>query len=459
MRVLERIAPGARVAGPENIQLPAGYEIEPVAEGLNYPTAVSWDVDGYLLVAESRFPYGKSDPTEPRVLHRVQDGTLETLASGFGDLITDITVYNGLLYVAHRGGVSVVEDGRLRGLVTDLPSWGLYHNNALVFGRDGRMYFGQGTVSDAGVVGGEAVRLLSDTDHLDEHDIPGASVALTGQNYDATDPLTGEARATGAFVPWGTMTPAGHRVPGPARGAPASGAIMSADFDGSDLRMHAWGIRNPYGLAFAADGGLYATGNGAALLPPRPVANDPDALWSIEEGVWYGWPDYIHGRPVTDPAFAPAGGAPHGFLIANHDELLRGRTSPPEPVVALGQHVSARHLDFCLHPEFGYENQAFVAEFGPLLASYGGLSPAEPIGRKVVRIDLARREVVDWAVDRAGLPPSQNGNRGGLERPIEAKFGPDGNLYIVDYGIVEWAGDRWEATAGTGIVWRVTHSG
>ena len=42
---------------------------------------------------------------------------------------------------------------------------------------------------------------------------------------------------------------------------------------------------------------------------------------------------------------------------------------------------------------------------------------------------------------------------------MNARFGPDGNLYIVDFGVMEWGDHNWDATAGTGIVWRVTHSG
>jgi glucose/arabinose dehydrogenase len=458
MRVMERITPGTRVAGPEVIQLPAGYEIEPVAEALNYPTSVSWDVDGYLLIAESQFPYGKSAPTEARILRMGQDGGLEPLASGF-DLINDITVYGGLLYVSHRGRISVVEDGRIRDLVTGLPSWGMHQNNALVFDRSGRMYFSQGTTTNAGVIDQLSARLLRMTEHLEQHDIPGATVILTGINYESADPLTEEVTETGAFVPWGTMTPAGHRVEGAAPGQAAAGAIMRANADGSDLRVYAWGLRNPFGLAMSADGRLYATNNGANLNPPRPIANDSDTLWRIEEGTWYGWPDFYGGSPVTDPTFAPEGQPPHEFLIANHDELLKGRAGPPEPIVKLGMNVSPDKFDFCLHPEFGYENQAFVAEFGPMLAVLAGAPPDLPAGRKVVRVDLAQRTVTDFATNREGSYPSRNGNRGGLERPVEAKFGPDGNLYIVDYGVMQWEGDMWQATSGTGIVWRVTHSG
>ncbi|MDI7276835.1 MAG: hypothetical protein QME94_12730, partial [Anaerolineae bacterium] len=159
----ERIRPIARTIDPTSIELPDGYTILPVLTDLNYPTSVSWDVDGTMLVAEGGFPgHGIVADTERRILRVENDGTLTAIASGFAQLINDITVYRGLLYVSHRGRISVLQDGCIRDLIVGLPSYGMYQNTSIVFDTSGRMYFGQGTVSNAGVVGPLALQDMED---------------------------------------------------------------------------------------------------------------------------------------------------------------------------------------------------------------------------------------------------------------------------------------------------------
>ena len=95
MHVLERIGPGARVAGPESIEVPPGYLIEPLVTHLNYPTAISWDADGHLLIAESRSPYGRCADTAIRILRLAPDGALRPLVR-LCQPINDLTVRQGL---------------------------------------------------------------------------------------------------------------------------------------------------------------------------------------------------------------------------------------------------------------------------------------------------------------------------------------------------------------------------
>ena len=77
---------------------------------------------------------------------------------------------------------------------------------------------------------------------------------------------------------------------------------------------------------------------------------------------------------------------------------------------------------------------------------------------------MAERRVVDFAVNRisggASILPHE-----GFERPVDCRFGPDGALYVVDFGEMVPAPERGgvEIRLGTGVVWRIrrtrTHHG
>ena len=88
-------------------------------------------------------------------------------------------------------------------------------------------------------------------------DIPGKNITLTGQNFETTNPLTAEPNdnaTTGAFVPFNTTTKEGQIIKGNVK---CNGCILSANLDGTDLKLVGWGFRNPTGLAFNEEGRLF----------------------------------------------------------------------------------------------------------------------------------------------------------------------------------------------------------
>src|SRR5205823_3403025 len=154
--------------------------IEVVVANLSVPTTAIFDGND-LLVAES----GWVNTALPRILRIKPDWTTSVVASdGLRDPVTGLLVKDGKLYVSHRGKVSVVEaDGKLRDIVTDLPSLGDHQNNNIVLGPDGKIYMGQGTVTNSGVVGVDNYIFGWLPMHPSIHDIPCKDITLVGQIF------------------------------------------------------------------------------------------------------------------------------------------------------------------------------------------------------------------------------------------------------------------------------------
>jgi glucose/arabinose dehydrogenase len=148
-RELPRVpAPAADAA-----EVPAGYRVEVVVSDLTYPSCVEPDDAGNLYVAEAGYVYG-DEAAPARVWWVARSGEMRVVADQLNGPVTGLLWHRGQLYVAHKGKVSVLgEGGRVRDLVTDLPSLGDHFNNELAVGPDGKIYFGQGVATNSGVVG------------------------------------------------------------------------------------------------------------------------------------------------------------------------------------------------------------------------------------------------------------------------------------------------------------------
>jgi hypothetical protein len=120
----------------------------------------------------------------------------------------------------------------------------------------------------------------------------------------------------------------------------------------------------------------------------------------------------------------------------------------------LGVHSSSDGFDFSTSPEFGHVGEAFVAQFGDMAPMVGKV--LTPVGFKVVRVDVQKGIVEDFAVNGGDVngPASLLGN-GGLERPIAARFDPTGrDLYVVDFGVVGMT-PQPHPKPGSGVLWRI----
>ncbi|HZK02635.1 MAG TPA: PQQ-dependent sugar dehydrogenase [Anaerovoracaceae bacterium] len=429
-----------RYLNPKDIMLPPGFMIEVFAEGLTTPINITFTKDKEMLVADSGITDGNG-----KVMKRTNNG-FEIVADGFNAPLTGITVHNGDIYVSHRRFVTVVKpDGKKVDILDGLPSDGDHHNNRVVFGPDGKMYYGQGTATNSGVPG-------KDNDWIPEHpffhDYPGATITLNGENFGSStflEHFPDRKTVTGAYSPFGVPSSSGQMVKGITR---ANGSIMRANADGTNLELVAWGLRNPFRIRFDRNGRLYAANHGLDIRGSRPVANSPDEFQLIEEGIWYGWPDYTGGQPVTDPQFKPEGMKQPEFLLSEHPMI------PPKPFAEFRPHSATMGFSFNEDPGFGPVGEAYIAEFGAIIPTNTGGKPIYGVGHRVSRINMDDGTINLFAINNTGVPAHLTGG-GGFERPIDAVFGPDGALYISDFGIFTSTGP----VAKTGVIWKVTRSG
>lgn len=180
-----------RVPRPEAsaAQVPPGYRVEMVMSDLTYPTSIEFDDDGAMYVAEAGYIYG-DDVAQARIMRRTSNGATETIADGLNGPITDLLWYDKRLYISHRGKISVLEADGVRDLVTGLPSLGDHHNNQLAAGPDGKLYFGQGTATNSGVVGIDNFKMGWLSKYPEVCDFPAKDVRVSDQPFETPDPLS-----------------------------------------------------------------------------------------------------------------------------------------------------------------------------------------------------------------------------------------------------------------------------
>jgi glucose/arabinose dehydrogenase len=158
-----------------------------------------------------------------------------------------------------------------------------------------------------------------------------------------------------------------------------SAAVLSFRPDGSDLRVVASGLRNPYGLVFVGRS-LYATVNGKDKLGDGEPA---EMVVRVSQGANYGWPGCW-------PSYALK-------------KLIGACSSVTPPVAYLQPHSSADGIA-------SWRGDLFVAEWGEYLSTKHG--------RVIVRIHGGK--VTTFAT--------------GFDHPLALAVGPSGDLLVADWG-------------------------
>lgn len=488
-----------RTVSVADVAVPAGMQIEAVTTGLSYPVDVTCDDNGNTYVAEAGgHTYGTKPAGAPeaRILQIMPDGTQKVLydkevpmsdirshassadmPEGLLPPVTGVTYHQGKLYIAHRSRYSTYDlaTKEFKTIVNGLPSWGEFLNAKAIFKGD-KMYFFLSTQGNTGVQEKHWVKVMDSFDKPKVHEIPGEDVTLTGENFWVPTKKVSFAKAdslqTGVYVPLGKQTKPGQVIKGEKI---CNGAFYSCNPDGSNMQRIAWGLRSSFGYRFAPDGRLITTMNSANPMPPRGLYFDYEPVYEVVQNEWYGWPDYYSGLPITDERFGVKK-AEHKFVLteATRRRLMHGKALPRQPLARMPVHSAAEGMVFG-KSAFGVpENDILVAEFGAIIPFFKGkeFHPELPKGVpteenapagvkynwpgfKVQQVNLTTGKSTDFIYNKNNLPGSAKGT-GGLERPIQLEWAPDGSLYIVDFGVVDFDDSGMNAQPFSGVLWKVS---
>lgn len=481
-------------ANPSAVNVPEGYKLEVVAEGLNYPTDITFGGNGEIFVSEAGgHTYGTAPAQAPeaRILQVNPDGStrpvyattvpLDVLrsvrfgspvaADGIVPPLVGITYNprNGLLYIASRQRYATLDPqtGEWRTIIDGLPSWGEFLNTKPIFDRQGKMWFVLSSQGNSGTIESHWIKLVDIFNKPDAREVPCEDVTVTGADYFVQDRL--ESRFPGqdriraeVYAPLGVDTSRGQTIQGSFW---CNGAVYRANPDGTAPERIAWGLRSIFGLAFSPSGRLIVTQNSGNVMEPRPIYDDWETVLEIRPGLWYGWPDFYSGLPITDERFSRPNdpewrGTPedHQFALTpeTHARLLSGG-EPPQPLLRIQPHAATQGFAFG-RAGWGFdpENELLVAEWGAIIPYYKD-PPTWP-GFRVSRVNLATGATSPFLINRCGKPGWIQGCNGGLRRPITTAWGPDGALYIVDFGVVEFDQSGMTAHPGTGVIWKLSPS-
>jgi len=134
-----------------------------VVNGLNFPSAFTWDAAGNLYILESHNRAGADAEAEDRrvstggAIDRVPPRRPETPPNG--DTAIGLTFHDGWLYFSHEQkdgtfSISRVQPagGTVEPVLQGVPVTGDHDVNHLYFGADGTLYFGVGSATNSGVV-------------------------------------------------------------------------------------------------------------------------------------------------------------------------------------------------------------------------------------------------------------------------------------------------------------------
>jgi glucose/arabinose dehydrogenase len=429
----------AKHVAVDDITVPDGYRAVRVVNGLNFPSAFTFDDVGNIYILESHTV--PAPMLKPKIVRVTSAGAIDRVRldgadAPNGDTAIGLMFHDGWLYFSHEQKDATFSISRVRpaggtveAVLRGVPTIGDHDVNHLLFAPDGTLYFGVGSATNSGVVAsGDPVNQKWLAKHPEGHDIACKELRLTGATFD--DPKG----KTGAYQPLG------HSDATVATAAPLCTSSIYRLRPGSTTpELVAWGFRNPVALAFDAAGTLYVGMQGADVRSTRPIATDADSVLRVRDGAWYGWPDYSASlTPYPNPPVI--------------DERASGLTAPDGANLVAATKPHAAISGMTLTPD-GALLLAEMGDFKPMTAPDTGRA-----GFQVERVDPRTGSIATYLRNNNtgdAEPASTLDKRNAFERPVDVCIGPDGLVYVLDFGAFIVSGGPPKAFPKTGKLFRI----
>lgn len=362
---------------------PAGFRVQPFAQGLDHPRWLLVLPNGDVLAAESNAP-PKKEP--PRGLKGFFEKMLMKKAGAGSPSADRIT----LLRDADHDGVAEMKVPFLTNLYSPF-GMALVGDTLYVANADAVVAFPYTT---------GATRISAPPRKV--ADLPGGPI-----NHHWTKNIIASADGSKLYASVGSNSNVGEN------GIPAEegrAAIHEIDLATGQQRVFASGLRNPVGLSWnPANGQLWT-----AVNERDELGNDlvPDYMTSVREGGFYGWPYSYYGRHV--------------------DKRVRDKDRRPDlverasvPDYALGAHTASLGLTF-------YTGKSFPAHYrgGTFIGQHGSWNRNPQAGYKVVFVPFVDGKPAGAVEDfLTGFLDAKGKAQG---RPVGVTVDASGALLVAD---------------------------
>ncbi|WP_024613509.1 hypothetical protein [Clostridium sp. Ade.TY] len=195
--------------------------------------------------------------------------------------IDDLIYKDGTIYIlSNENLISIDKEGNKKILKDNLLYKGENIDRNLLI-KENSLLISIGAATNSGIAEKDGIK-----------DISPINLQLNNINY-------GKIK-TGAFKNYGEFTKENEVIVGEEIG---NASIIEFNIQSLETTLFASGIRNIESYDINSKGEVYGIVGGIENKGERAVIRDSDYVYNIKKGLWYGWPDFSGGNPISSPRF------------------------------------------------------------------------------------------------------------------------------------------------------------